>query len=171
MPCIRTYDHMTCDLREQRFGRLIAVEPVKRRGKRVWRCRCDCGGETFVPAGTLNMGKHRSCGCLRSEQGRRLGQRSKHGHCNSPTWNSWRNMRRRCYEPTFRNYKYWGGRGIKVCDRWKLFENFLADMGERPEGHTLDRWPDKDGDYTPTNCRWATPAEQATNRRQKLRRS
>ena len=95
----------------------------------------------------------------------------RHGHSGhgkesqrSRTWKAWRSMRRRCYEKTRENYHRYGGRGIRVCKRWKdSFENFLADMGECPAGCTLDRFPDNDGNYEPGNCRWATGKEQSRN--------
>ena len=91
-----------------------------------------------------------------------------HGHAArgrlSPTYHSWRNMRTRCRNLNYTGYKYWGGRGIKVCERWDSFENFLADMGEKPEGLSIDRINNELG-YDPFNCRWATPKEQAQNRR------
>jgi hypothetical protein len=74
-------------------------------------------------------------------------------------------MIKRCRYPSWRNFQYWGGRGVSVCVRWQKFENFLTDMGERPAGKSIDRYPNKDGNYEPGNCRWATPKEQAANRR------
>ncbi len=95
----------------------------------------------------------------------------KHGHARdfneTPTYRSWQRMKNRCLNPNKDNYALYGGRGIQVCERWRSsFENFLADMGERPEGKTLDRYPNPDGNYEPNNCRWATPKEQTNNTRQ-----
>lgn len=93
----------------------------------------------------------------------------RHGHTSgrtmSPTYYSWSTMRTRCRNPKCNRYANYGGRGIRICERWELFENFLADMGERPSGLSLDRYPDKNGNYEPGNCRWATSKEQAQNRR------
>ena len=96
----------------------------------------------------------------------RLGNKNafRHGWVNTPTHNTWRDMLARCRQPSNPSYVYYAARGISVCEHWQLFENFLADMGERPLGHTLDRL-DNDGNYEPSNCRWATPKQQAANRR------
>jgi hypothetical protein len=92
-----------------------------------------------------------------------------HGHAstgnNSPTYRTWRSMRKRCLDKAHLHYDRYGGAGVTICERWDSFENFLADMGERPEGKTLDRYPVKDGNYEPGNCRWATKREQALNRK------
>lgn len=93
----------------------------------------------------------------------------RHGHAGrgkpTPTFNSWANMVQRCTNPKASYYEYYGGRGIKVCERWKIFANFLADMGERPDGKTLDRFPNKNGYYEQGNCRWATNSQQRLNSR------
>lgn len=152
-----------------RFGRLIIVEliPGKHRPNRSPKARlkCDCGSETVVATGDLRSGHTRSCGCLRNdtrrEQGKMLNR--KHGHYQSPTYSSWGHMKQRCLNRKNKKFHLYGGRGITVCDRWQSFENFLADMGERPADKTLDRYPDRNGNYEPANCRWATAKEQSEN--------
>lgn len=156
------------NLSGKRFGRLIAISihKVDAHGNSSWLCKCDCGVETIVRMPNLRSGNTRSCGCLSREMPRPhlVGVRT-HGLCHSSEYTTWGCMLQRCLNPNHDSYEDYGGRGIEVCGQWKKFENFYADMGPRPEGKTLDRFPNKNGNYEPGNCRWADGFEQMNNTR------
>ena len=151
------------DLINTRFGKLVAVEKTKIGRQVAYRCKCDCGQETTVRSQSLRRGETTSCGCVRAEKMR--SEKTTHGLYRTGTYNSWRSMLARCKDSSHKQFKDYGGRGITVCQAWQdSFEAFLAAMGERPSGTTLDRI-ETDGNYEPGNCRWATRTEQNRNKR------
>jgi hypothetical protein len=147
------------DLLGQRFGRLQVVARAANTGPKksmaVWCCVCDCGGTCDVLSSNLRAGKSTSCGCTRRV----------HGRWKVPEYSVWRAMVQRCCNPNSPAYKNYGGRGIVVCEAWREFASFYADMGSRPSpDHSLER-KDNDAGYSPDNCVWATRQEQGQNRR------
>lgn len=154
------------DVCGQRFGRLIVVERVNKIGRGVWKCKCDCGKEATVTQSNLKVGRTRSCGCLKIDETRKL--LTTHGCTDTVLHNLWMGMLSRCSNKNEKSYPRYGGRGISVCDRWKeSFVNFKNDVGERPDGCSLDRI-NNDGNYEPGNVRWATRAVQARNTRRTI---
>lgn len=154
------------DLRGKQFGRLTVLGMAPRtHGRARWDCICECGTRTVVTGDVLQQGRSMSCGCLRREMN--CAKFRVHGAAGTPEYRAWSGMKARCHNPNNPDYHRYGDRGIRVCDRWiESFERFLADMGPRPSSeHSLDRFPNNDGNYEPDNCRWATAQEQAFNRR------
>lgn len=146
------------DLTGREFGFWTVLEQRAERGKHgevLWLCRCKCGGKKHVLAATLRNGTSTKCySCAYT----------KHGMEGTSTYETWAAMKQRCSNPKTRSYADYGGRGITVCDEWQSFDLFFADMGEKPEGTSIDRIDVEKG-YFKENCRWATPVQQARNRR------
>ena len=142
------------------FGRLLVLAPVYKDGVPAWECKCSCGNRHTVK--NVDLKNTKSCGCFRRDLGR---ANKVHGMHGTPTYEAWHAMKQRCLNPNHKAWKNYGGRGITVCRKWaNSFEAFLLDMGERPDGASLDRIDNAKG-YRPSNCRWSTAVEQARNRR------
>lgn len=154
----------------EKFGRLQVTERYSQegKGKVKWLCKCECGGTAIAQSAHLLDGRRVSCGCAKEAGNQIKRKKPIHGHCvngkNSRVYKIWQGMITRCSNKNNAAYKNYGARGISVCERWKDFELFLNDMGEPIYSQSLDRI-DVNGNYEPYNCRWATSAEQARNKR------
>lgn len=157
------------ELTGMKFGRLSAISPDNGRtsGHVVWNCRCDCGKEIKVPSTHLKRLNTKSCGCLRVDNAINICIRlTKHGQSRSRTYWVWNSIQQRCFNPKHIGFKYYGGRGITVCNKWRKFTGFYSDMGDAPDDLTIDRI-NNDGNYEPGNCRWTDRTTQESNKRAK----
>ena len=152
------------DLSGKNFGKLQVQGRVENLKRTAWACLCKCGNQTIVTTENLNSGKTASCGCRKIEAAKencaKYGLKPTHGMSNTPTWNTWAAMVYRCTNTKNRQFKSYGG---MLCDRWKNFEDFFLDMGERPDSTSIDRIDVRKG-YYKENCRWATSKQQQRNK-------
>ena len=155
------------DITGHKYSRLTVLKQIGRdkRGYVFWLCRCDCGNKISVLGNSLRQGNGKSCGCWKLEQLSKQPHARRHGRTFTIEYRAWRSFRDRCQNPNNKDFINYGGRGIKVCARWQIFENFLIDMGERPLHCAVIDRIDNDGDYQPDNCRWATLSQSNKNRR------
>lgn len=147
----------------QKIGQITAIKMLGKKGHNIsWECSCFCGNIFSALSSNIISGNTKSCGCLKAKICRE--KATIHGMSNTSVYGLWNNIMRRCYDAKNPAYKNYGGRGIKVCDRWHDFEKFFEDMGNRPEGFSIDR-KNNDAEYSNENCQWSTATEQARNRR------
>lgn len=169
MKCPNPRGRRILDLSGERFGWLVAIkyhssyEDYRGRLRHKWECQCDCGNTKVVKSGVLIKGDSLSCGCVAARKESRV--INYHKMSGTKAYNSWTKMMERCLNPESRSYKWYGGRGILICERWADFRKFYADMGDPPSPiHSIGRI-DNDGNYEPSNCRWETPSQQGKNKR------
>lgn len=159
------------DLTGKTFERLVVIRfyGKNRFGNILWFCKCECGGTTITTSSSLKTGHTKSCGCLQKQRVKEV--HKKHGHSpfndNSPEYRAWVAMKARCFNKKLKGYPDYGGRGITVSPEWvNDFSAFFSHIGERPSPrHSVDRWPNNNGNYEPGNVRWAIPKQQVDNRR------
>ena len=152
------------DISGQKFGRWTVLQRTEKNAGSAWNTICECGSLGSVDGYALRAGKSISCGCYTLEV---LRDRAIHGRHGIPEYEIWKGMKQRCSNPKHIVYSYYGGRGIRVCEEWESdFEKFYEDVGPRPSPkHTIDRYPNNNGNYEPGNVRWATRSQQNKNRR------
>lgn len=168
--CVKVLNGRMRDLTGHRYGRWSVVSFSGRLNAKhncIWLCRCDCGNTGEVPSNNLRGGDSKSCGCWQRERvkAQAIHNETRRG-LKTPEYRLFADIHQRCGNPNNPSWKHYGGRGIRVCERWNSFSNFLADVGRRPTpDHSLDRYPNNNGNYEPGNVRWATREQQIKNRR------